>query len=100
MTKLLTFDNFVKAVFFASMITGIYYGIKQDNALIIRELAYIRDRIDEKEFEARAELAELKQIDNEQAKRLAELKESIIRIYAVLPKRIELTDEQDNRNSN
>ena len=49
----------------------------------------------EKEVEAKIQLAELKDKDNTQAKELAELKERIIRICAVLPKRVQIIEENE-----
>ena len=54
---------------------------------------YVVENIKEKEIEAKIELAELKEYDKEQAKELATLKERLVRIYAVLPRKIKIEDE-------
>jgi hypothetical protein len=94
MTKLLTFDNFFKGMGLIVAVCGLYYALDKRLALMEQKLDYVVETYKDKEVEAKIELAELKDKDNEQAKQLAELKERIIRIYAVLPKRVQIEDEQ------
>ena len=93
MTKLLTFDNFFKGIGLVIAVCGLYYALDKRLSLMEQKLDYMVETYKEKESEAKLVLAELKDIDKDQYKEIAELKERILRIYAVLPKRIELTDE-------
>ena len=95
MTKLLTFDNFIKGIGLVIAVCGLYYALDKRLSLMEQKLDYVVETYKEKESEAKLVLAELKDIDKDQYKEIAELKERILRIYAVLPKRIELTDEQN-----
>jgi len=95
MTKLLTFDNFFKGIGLVIAVCGLYYALDKRLSLMEQKLDYMVETYKEKESEAKLVLAELKDIDKDQYKEIAELKERILRIYAVLPKRIELTDEQN-----
>lgn len=85
--KLLTFENVVKLCGGVIAICGLYYALDKRLALIEQKMDYMVETYKEKEVEAKIQLAELKDKDNTQAKELAELKERIIRIYAVLPKK-------------
>ena len=76
-------------------ICGLYYALDKRLALIEQKMDYMGRDLQRKEVEAKVQLAELKDKDNTQAKELAELKERIIRIYAVLPKRIQLENEEN-----
>ena len=91
--KLLTFENVVKLCGGVIAICGLYYALDKRLALIEQKMDYMVETYKEKEVEAKIQLAELKDKDNTQAKELAELKERIIRIYAVLPKRISIETE-------
>ena len=93
--KLLTFENVVKLCGGVIAICGLYYALDKRLALIEQKMDYMVETYKEKEVEAKIQLAELKDKDNTQAKELAELKERIIRIYAVLPKRIQLENEEN-----
>lgn len=93
--KLLTFENVVKLCGGLVAICGLYYALDKRLALIEQKMDYMVETYKEKEVEAKIQLAELKDKDNTQAKELAELKERIIRIYAVLPKRISIENEKD-----
>lgn len=93
--KLLTFENVVKLCGGVIAICGLYYALDKRLALIEQKMDYMVESYKEKEVEAKVQLAELKDKDNTQAKELAELKERIIRICAVLPKRISIENEED-----
>ena len=86
MKNLLNFENVVKLCGGVIAICGLYYALDKRLALIEQKMDYMVETYKEKEVEAKIQLAELKDKDNTQAKELAELKERIIRIYAVLPK--------------
>lgn len=99
MKNLLNFENVVKLLSGLSIAWGLYYSGKQDTALLRQEIAYIRERIDEKEKDAKIQLAELKTKEEIQAKELANIKGDIIRIFAVLPKRwYGKTEVEDEKN--
>ena len=93
MTKLLTFDNFIKGIGLVIAVCGLYYALDKRLSLMEQKLDYMVETYKEKESEAKLVLAELKDIDKDQYKEIAELKERILRIYAVLPKQIKLEDE-------
>ena len=93
MKNLLNFENVVKLCGGVIAICGLYYALDKRLALIEQKMDYMVETYKEKEVEAKIQLAELKDKDNTQAKELAELKERIIRIYAVLPKRISIETE-------
>lgn len=95
MKNLLNFENVVKLCGGVIAICGLYYALDKRLALIEQKMDYMVESYKEKEVEAKVQLAELKDKDNTQAKELAELKERIIRICAVLPKRIQLENEKD-----
>lgn len=95
MKNLLNFENVVKLCGGVIAICGLYYALDKRLALIEQKMDYMVETYKEKEVEAKVQLAELKDKDNTQAKELAELKERIIRIYAVLPKRIQLENEEN-----
>lgn len=95
MKNLLNFENVVKLCGGVIAICGLYYALDKRLALIEQKMDYMVETYKEKEVEAKIQLAELKDKDNTQAKELAELKERIIRIYAVLPKRIQLENEEN-----
>lgn len=75
--------------------SGLYYSNKQEMALLRQEVRHMIETYKEKETEAKIELAELKEYDKEQAKELAALKERLVRIYAVLPKRVQIMEENE-----
>ena len=93
--NLLTFENVVKLCGGVIAICGLYYALDKRLTLIEAKMDYVVENIKDKEIEAKIELAELKEYDKEQAKELATLKERLVRIYAVLPKRVELEIEKD-----
>ena len=93
--SLFSLDNIIKLVGLVVAICGLYYALDKRLALIEQKMDYMVETYKEKEVEAKIQLAELKDKDNTQAKELAELKERIIRIYAVLPKRISIENEED-----
>lgn len=93
--KLLTFENVVKLCGGVIAICGLYYALDKRLALIEQKMDYMVESYKEKEVEAKVQLAELKDKDNTQAKELAELKERIIRICAVLPKRVQIIEENE-----
>ena len=62
-----------------------------------QKLDYMVDTYRNKEIEAKLVVADLKDVDKEQAKELAELKERIIKICAVLPKRWYCKIEDDDK---
>ena len=76
-------------------VAGLYYAIDKRLALIEQKMDYMVENYKEKEIEAKVQLAELKNKDEQQARDLAEIKGNIIRIFAVLPKRIQLENEKD-----
>ena len=93
--NLLSFENVVKLCTFLLMGSGLYYSNKQEMALLRQEVRHMIETYKEKETEAKIELAELKEYDKEQAKELAALKERLVRIYAVLPKRVQIMEENE-----
>lgn len=93
--KLLTFENVVKLCGGLVAICGLYYALDKRLALIEQKMDYMVENYKEKEIEAKVQLAELKNKDEQQARDLAEVKGNIIRIFAVLPKRIQLENEKD-----
>lgn len=97
--KLLTFENVVKffvgAIMCSFTVAGLYYAIDKRMALMEQKIDYIVENYKEKEIEAKVQLAELKTKDEQQTRDLAEVKGDIIRIFAVLPKRIQLENEKD-----
>ena len=93
--KLLTFENVVKLCGGVIAICGLYYALDKRLALIEQKMDYMVESYKEKEVEAKIQLAELKDKDDTQAKELAELKERIIRICAVLPKRVQIIEENE-----
>ena len=95
MKNLLNFENVVKLCGGVIAICGLYYALDKRLALIEQKMDYMVETYKEKEVEAKIQLAELKDKDNTQAKELAELKERIIRIYAVLPKRVQIIEENE-----
>jgi hypothetical protein len=95
MTRLLTFDNFFKGIGLVIAVCGLYYALDKRLSLMEQKLDYMVETYKEKESEAKLVLAELKDIDKDQYKEIAELKERILRIYAVLPKPVKLENEQD-----
>lgn len=95
MKNLLNFENVVKLCGGVIAICGLYYALDKRLALIEQKMDYMVETYKEKEVEAKVQLAELKDKDNTQAKELAELKERIIRICAVLPKRVQIIEENE-----
>ena len=95
MKNLLNFENVVKLCGGVIAICGLYYALDKRLALIEQKMDYMVETYKEKEVEAKIQLAELKDKDNTQAKELAELKERIIRICAVLPKRVQIIEENE-----
>ena len=95
MKNLLNFENVVKLCGGVIAICGLYYALDKRLALIEQKMDYMVETYKEKEVEAKIQLAELRGKDETQAKELAELKERIIRLYAVLPKRIQLENEEN-----
>lgn len=98
MNKLLSFDNVVKLLTGVFIVCGLYYALDKRLSLMEQKLDYMVQTYKEKEVEAKLILAELKGKDETQAKELEELKERIIRIYAVLPKKIRIENDQDDIN--
>lgn len=96
MKNLFNFENVVKLCGGVIAVCSLYYALDKRLALIEMKMDYMVENYREKEVEAKVELAELKDNDREQAKQLAELKERIIRIYAVLPKRVQITEENEH----
>ena len=94
-TNLLTIENVVKLCMGLVAICGLYYALDKRLTLIEAKMDYVVENIKEKEIEAKIELAELKEYDKEQAKELAALKERLVRIYAVLPKRVQIMEENE-----
>lgn len=95
MNKLLNFENVVKLCGGLIFVCGLYYALDKRLALMEQKLSYMIERNNEKETEAKLVVADLKDNCNQHTKELAELKERLIRIYAVLPKRIQITDDED-----
>lgn len=95
MKNLLNFENVVKLCGGVIAICGLYYALDKRLALIEQKMDYMVENYKEKEVEAKVQLAELKNKDEQQARDLAEIKGNIIRIFAVLPKRIQLENEKD-----
>lgn len=95
MKNLLNFENVVKLCGGLVAICGLYYALDKRLALIEQKMDYMVENYKEKEVEAKVQLAELKNKDEQQARDLAEIKGNIIRIFAVLPKRIQLENEKD-----
>lgn len=95
MKNLLNFENVVKLCTGLVVMCGLYYALDKRLALIEQKMDYMVETYKEKEVEAKIQLAELKDKDNTQAKELAELKERIIRICAVLPKRVQIIEENE-----
>lgn len=95
MKNLLNFENVVKLCGGVIAICGLYYALDKRLALIEQKMDYMVENYREKEVEAKVQLAELKNKDEQQARDLAEIKGNIIRIFAVLPKRIQLENEKD-----
>ena len=76
-------------------ICGLYYALDKRLSLIEQKVDYMVETYKEKEIEAKVQLAELREEDRTQAKELAELRERIVKIYAVLPKRVQLENEEN-----
>lgn len=95
MKNLLNFENVVKLCGGLVAICGLYYALDKRLALIEQKMDYMVENYKEKEVEAKVQLVELKNKDEQQARDLAEIKGNIIRIFAVLPKRIQLENEKD-----
>lgn len=93
--NLLSFENVVKLCGGVIAVCGLYYALDKRLTLIEAKMDYVVENIKEKEIEAKIELAELKEYDKEQAKELAALKERLVRIYAVLPKRVQIMEENE-----
>lgn len=87
MSKLLNFENVVKLIGLAITATSLYFALDKRLSLMEQKLDYMVDTYRNKEIEAKLVVADLKDVDKEQAKELAELKERLIKICAVLPKR-------------
>ena len=96
MNKLINFENVVKLCTGLIVACGLYYSLKQEQALINQKLDYLIARVNEKENEARLVLAEIKGTDLQQSREISELREKLIRICAVLPKRINIETENEN----
>jgi hypothetical protein len=95
MTKLLTFDNFIKGIGLVIAVCGLYYALDKRLSLMEQKLDYVVETYKEKESEAKLVLAELKLSDKEIGKELILLKERLLKITAILPNKIKLEDDND-----
>lgn len=92
-TSFLTIENVVKLCMGLVAICGLYYALDKRLSLMEQKVDYYIALNESKEVEARTELAELKVSDKEITRDIAELRERIIKICAVLPKPIKIEDE-------
>lgn len=95
MNKLLNFENVIKFTGGIVAICGLYYALDKRLALIEQKFDYYISMNVDKEKEARFELFELKVTDKELLKEVTELKLRIAKLYAVLPKKLKLEDENN-----
>lgn len=96
MKTLINFENVVKFATGIIAICGLYYALDKRLALMEQKLDYYIATNNKENDRSELQVLELKTNNEETKKELAELRERIIRIYAVLPKRIELTDDEKN----
>lgn len=96
MNKLINFENLVKAAGIVITVSALYWGIINRINLMEAKLDYYISNSESEKQRNNIVITELKSDCKESNKELAELRERIVRIYAVLPKRIQIEEsEQD-----
>lgn len=92
----LTTENVIKLCMGLIAVCGLYYALDKRLALMEQKVDYYIALNESKETEARQELALLKISDKEINKDIAELRMRIIKICAVLPKRVQIIEENEH----
>lgn len=93
MTKLLNIENVIKLCSGIIAVCSLYYALDKRLSLTEQKLDYMIARYDEKEVDAKLELLALKESDKDINKEMYDLKSRILKICAILPKKIQLEDE-------
>lgn len=100
-SNLFTFENVLKLCLGLIALCGAWYGFDNRLSLMEQKLDYYIAINEGKEHEAKLVVAELKAEDKEINSELQDLKERLIKVCAVLPKKWygkveEVSDEQNN----
>lgn len=94
-SNFLSFDNLVKGGGILITVTALYWGIINRINLMEAKLDYYISNSESEKKRGELVIADLKTDCKETNKELAELRERIVRIYAVLPKRVQLENEEN-----
>ena len=94
-SNFLSFENLIKGGGIIITITALYWGIINRINLMEAKLDYYISNSESEKKRGELVIADLKTDYKETNKELAELRERIVRIYAVLPKRVQLIEENE-----
>lgn len=94
-SNFISFETLIKGGGILITITALYWGIINRINLMEAKLDYYIANNESEKQRNNIVIEDLKNDSKESSKELAELRERIVRIYAVLPKRIQLENEEN-----